>query len=250
MMMAAVKAIGSWLGGVLGRWLGGAWWVVRTAPWIMLFALLTEGAQHVAEIQLGMFESRAAFTALANDAVRWTFGYAKIAGLILTLLIAARAIALGSPARAVRPGWWALGLVVALLAVTTAIDLAAKSAAALAVLPEPVLMALNLVAQTVLTVFLLAALFEDTLIGRRGWWQGFKGSLVMIVLAALAFVPMQLVHGLNHRWALGAPDAAVWALMAFDTLWIGALAVLLGSALATGWRACVPNAVARAELTI
>ncbi len=238
-MMRAIRAIG----GVLGGWLSGAWWVMRVAPWIALFALLTEGAQHVAEIQLGMFGSRAAFTALADDATRWAFGYAKIAGLLLSVLIAARAVALGSAARAVRPGWRALVTVVALLVLTTGIDLAAKSAAALAALPEPVLMTMNLVAQTVLTVFLLAALFDDRLIGWRGWWQGFKGSLVMIVLAALACVPMQMVHGLNHRFALGAPDASVWALMAFDTLWIGALAVLLGSALATGWRTCVPNAV-------
>lgn len=76
------------------------------APAIVALIVVPEFAQHVAEIQLGMFESKEAFKALSNDPTRWAFGYVKVAGVVLATLATARFWALGSVRRAllVSPG--------------------------------------------------------------------------------------------------------------------------------------------------
>lgn len=218
-------------------WFAAAWHILRFAPWLLLPILLTEGAQHVVEIQLGMFASRADFMALANDATRWTFGYAKVAGLLISILLVARAVALGSAMRAIRPRWRPMGMLVALLALTFALDLAFKSEAARAIAPVALLQGANILLQTLLTIPLLAALFEDDwAMVRARRWRLIPALLLSLLLAAIAFVPMQLLHGANHDWAMGAPLAAVWALMLFDTIWVALLALMVGSAIAIGWR--------------
>jgi hypothetical protein len=56
-------------------------------------------------------------------------------------------------------------------------------------------------------------------------------ALVMLILFACAFAPGQLLHGLDHRLALGQPRALVWALMLFDSLVVGMMAAISGGAL-------------------
>lgn len=226
-------------------WHAAAWHILRFAPWLLLPILLTEGAQHVVEIQLGMFASRADFVALTNDATRWLFGYAKTAGLLITILLVARAAALGSAARAIRPRWRPMLMLAAFLALTFVLDLAFKSEAARAIAPDPLLQGINILLQTLLTIPLLAALFEDEWAQvRAAGWRLIPALLLPLLLAALAFVPMQVLHMYNHTWALGAPRPAVWALMLFDTIWIGLLALMVGSALAIGWRRFVSGSFA------
>lgn len=218
-------------------WFGAAWHILRFTPWLLLPILLTEGAQHVVEIQLGMFASRADFMALANDATRWTFGYAKVAGLLISILLVARAVALGSASRAVRPRWLPMLTLVAILGLTFALDFALKSAVARAIAPDALLQGVNILLQTLLTIPILAALFEDDwAVVRASGWRLIPALLLSLLLAALAFAPMQLLHGANHHWALGAPLPVVWALMLFDTIWVGLLALMVGSGLAVGWR--------------
>lgn len=218
-------------------WFGAAWHILRFTPWLLLPILLTEGVQHVVEIQLGMFASRADFMALANDATRWTFGYAKVAGLLISILLVARAVALGSASRAVRPRWLPMLTLVAILGLTFALDFALKSAVARAIAPDALLQGVNILLQTLLTIPILAALFEDEwAVVRASGWRVIPALLLSLLLAALAFAPMQLLHGANHHWALGAPLPVVWALMSFDTIWVGLLALMVGSGLAVGWR--------------
>ena len=54
---------------------------------------------------------------------------------------------------------------------------------------------------------------------------------LLLLLLAAGFAPAQILHGLNHSWALGQPPALVWALMIFDSLVVGLLASLVGSAM-------------------
>ena len=224
-------------------WFVAAWHILRFAPWLLLPILLTEGAQHVVEIQLGMFASRADFVALQNDATRWAFGYAKVAGLLISILLVARAVALGSAARAIRPRWRPMVMLVAILALTFALDFAFKSEAARAIAPDALLQGVNILLQTLLTIPLLAALFEDAWASVRATgWRLIPALLLSVLLAALAYLPMQLLHGANHDWALGAPMPAVWALMLFDTIWVALLALMVGSAMAIGWRRFVGSA--------
>jgi hypothetical protein len=236
--MRAVRAIGH----LFADWFAAAWQLLRYAPWLLLPVVLTEGAQHVAEIQLGMFASRDAFTALANDPTRWAFGYAKVAGLLVSMLIVARAVAMGSARAALVAHWPSLGLLSVLIALTFGLDILFKSAAARAIAPDMALQGVNLVLQSALMLPILVCLFQDQLSSLRkaGWWAP-AGLLLSGLLGAIAFVPMQLVHGLNHTAALGAPAPLVWALMVFDTLWVGLLALFVGSSLAIGWRRFVPQ---------
>lgn len=218
-------------------WFAAAWHILRLAPWLLLPILLTEGAQHVVEIQLGMFASRADFMALANDSTRWAFGYAKIAGLLISILLVARAVALGSASRAVRPHWRPMLILIALLGLTFALDFAFKSDVARASAPDALLQGVNILLQTLLTIPILAALFEDDWATMRAsGWRVIPALLLSLLLAGLAFGPMQLLHGANHHWALGAPLPVVWALMLFDTVWVALLALMVGSGLAVGWR--------------
>ena len=72
------------------------------APLIPALVVVPEFLQHAAEVKLGMFESKEAFKAHQMDPLRWTFAYAKIAGLWLAILAAARVTA--SEERGGR--WW------------------------------------------------------------------------------------------------------------------------------------------------
>lgn len=211
----------------------------RLAPLIPLIAIVPEFLQHVAEIRLGMFASKAAFAALAMDPMRWSWGYLKVAGLVLSLLAAARFWG----AREQGERWWDLrklpwGMVLAAIALNV-----------IATLPlllldgridARALQALNIVvtiATLPLLVYLIAALLGDRAMTlarayRSGWWA----ALRIVVLVAVCFVPLQLLHGLDHQLAFGQPPALVWLLMAWDALVVGVIAALMGTALHHGYR--------------
>lgn len=229
-----------WLGSLIADYARAARSVLTLAPWLLLPALLTEGAQHVAEIQLGMFASHDTFVAMNNDPTRWAFGYAKIAGLVISFLLVARYVATGSVRRALLPSGRAMIVVVALVALTSALDMAFKSAPARSIAPDLLLQSVNILLQLPLTALLLAALFEDRWVDLKAAGWGVVAAMIASgVLPALAFVPMQILHGLNHEWAMGQPILVVAALMAFDTALVGAMALALGAGAAVGWRKSV-----------
>lgn len=87
-------------------------------------------------------------------------------------------------------------------------------------------------------MYLVGALLDDrTTSLRRSFGKRLPTALLITLLAALAFVPAQALHMYNHMLALGQPPLIVWALMVFDSLWVGLLTALLGSALFVGYRA-------------
>ncbi|HVR90480.1 MAG TPA: hypothetical protein VHG29_05245 [Novosphingobium sp.] len=211
----------------------------RLAPLIPLIAIIPEFLQHIAEIKLGMFASRAAFAALAMDPVRWGWGYLKIAGLVLGLLAAARFWG----AREQGERWWDLrklpwGMVLAAIALNVIAGLPMLLLDGR--IDARALQALNVVvtiATLPLLVYLVAALLGDrtmtlALVYRSGWWAALRIAL----LVAISFVPLQLLHGFDHRLAFGQPPMLVWLLMAWDALVVGAMAALMGTALHHGYR--------------
>lgn len=232
-----------WLGNLFADYARAARAVLTLAPWLLLPAVLTEGAQHIAEIQLGMFASRDAFVALAQDPSRMVFGYTKVAGLVISFLLVARYVATGSVRRALLPSGRALAIVIALVALTMALDMTFKSAPARAIAPDLLLQSVNILLQVPLTALLLAAFFEDSWADLKavGWRVG-AAIIASGVLPALAFLPMQVLHGLNHEWAMAQPTWVVAALMTFDTLLVGAMALALGAGAAVGWRRFVGRA--------
>ena len=210
---------------------------MTAAPLLVAVAMVPEFLQHVAEIRLGMFDSIAAARALADDHTRWLFGYAKVAGFTLAILLVARFWATGSVRGAIlmrpRP---LLRAVFALGVLLGAGYIGEQLIAQVAAQPlRAALSVLNWVAQMGLTVWFVAALVEDedtTL--RLALTRRLPRALLLFVLLACAFIPAQALHLVDHRLALGQPAAIVWALMVWDTLIIGLMTALLGSALWVG----------------
>lgn len=187
-------------------WLGGRSLVA--APLIVAIAVVPETAQHVAEITLGMFESRDAFKALAEDPRRWAFGYAKVAGLVIAIVAITRFWAVGSvrgallmpPSTLLRLGI-AIGLtLLAELPFNWLREQGLPPAANIGAT------AISAVIQLGLLVYLVAVLVDDrTLTLRAAFTERWPTALVMLPLLALAFVPTQALHMANHAVAIGAP---------------------------------------------
>lgn len=216
------------------------WWL---APAIPLIAVIPEFVQHVVEIQIGMFDSREAGKALANDPTRWAFGYAKLAGYLIAILAAARFWAARAQGLAWYSPWGIAWKVFGIALVLNGLFMAASAA-----LAEPmqnalgetatnaISLALNLITLPLL-VLLVAGLVGDSKatlasVYRTGW----GAALRIVLLSALVLVPLMALHRLNHDLAFGAHPALVWALMVFDSLVIGLLATGWGTAIHHGYR--------------
>jgi hypothetical protein len=210
------------------------------APAVVAIAVVPELAQHVAEINLGMFDSRAAFQALANDPLRWTFGYAKVAGLVLAMLATVRFLALGSVRRAllVRP-MNLLRLLLA-MALTFAVELPFEwlREASASLLADGALTLASVVLQAGLLVYVVGALVEDRGNSlRSAFAERWPTALLMTLLVAVAFLPAQALHTGNHMAAMGQHPLLVWIIMMFDSLLVGLIATLVGAALYTAYEA-------------
>jgi hypothetical protein len=208
----------------------------RAAPLIPLIAIVTEFVQHIVEVRLGMFASKAAFHALAFDPLRWQAGYIKIAGFwiaIFAAMIATGGLPLGSVLRAVpwRRALFALALNAVVVALSLAISERAPS------LGGTVLNAILSIVTLPLLTYLIGALLNDPAMDlraayTRGWWRLLRMALLVVPVFAMG----QLVHMLDHTLAIGRPPMVVWALMSWDALWIGVMACCTGAALAVGYR--------------
>lgn len=209
------------------------------APLLVAIVVVPEALQHVAEIRLGMFDSRDAARVLQNDPTRWAFGYAKVAGFLISILLLARYVALGSvrAAMQVRPATLLRVLLAVALTVAAAWPFEQLQARTTSLPADLALGTVSALIQAGLTLYLVGALLDDrTLSLRAAFAERWPTALVLCLLVAAVFIPCQALHSANHLWALGRPDAVVWALMAFDSLWIGLMAALLGAALAVGHR--------------
>ena len=209
------------------------WWL---APVIPALVVVPEFVQHVIEIRIGMFDSLERAREAGDSAQRMIPGYFKVAGLILAIFAAVRfwgAHANGArwtDWRAVR--WKAFFVAFAILVVTSVPIFAAQAISEAAGAIANLVVGLAILPVYVLIVRALAHAPDATLgsVYRTGW----AAALLMAALAILTWMPLQALHGLNHRWAIGASPALVWALMVFDSLVVGLLATYAGTALHHG----------------
>lgn len=204
----------------------------RLALWIPLVAVIPEFLQHVAEINLGMFDSREAFRALSASPERMSWGYFKVAGLLAAWLLAA---GYWFRSEGARPDWRRLGVAVALNVAITLVMVLFEQVMA------PATAQIAGIAVSIATLPLLAYLMgalagDGAMTLRRSYTAGWLVVLRMVVLAAAGFAVLQWLHGLNHKLALGQPDAVVWALMVWDSLLVGLIATWLGTAMHRGYR--------------
>lgn len=211
-----------------------------TAPVAVALVVAPEFVQHIAEIKLGMFASLAAFKALANDPTRWAFGYVKLAGTLLAFFACARAVwsqlAGGGRWYDLRDIAWPRFLVGIVL------FMAIGSIGALFAgrVPPGVSLALSAIGTIVSLPFLFLLL--GGLFGDNGTpWRPlllrcWPAVLLLLLLFVTGFAVPQGVHMLDHRLALGRPEALVWLLMIWDALVVGALCALTGAAFALSYR--------------
>jgi hypothetical protein len=213
--------------------------MVVMAPLILAIAVVPEFLQHIGEIHLGMFDSVDRFRALANDPLRWSFGYVKVAGFIIAILATARFWSVGSVRRTLLVPPLVLVKVVGGLLLGYALALPfewlGKQGLSLAIgIPFKIVSA---VIQAGILIYVVGALLEDrSVTAKRAMTSLLPAAILLCVLAAIAFAPSQLLHMVNHKLALGQPLPIVWALMIFDALWVGLFAGLVGSALFVGSR--------------
>lgn len=213
------------------------WWLAALVP---LLVVVPEAIQHVAEIRIGMFESRDMARAVADDPRRMVWGYLKIAGLVLAILATVRFW--GAAARGER--WWDLRR---LAWRPLALGLAGSALAALpSLLLQPLIgeersgwldMLLTLATLPIFTLIAAGLAGDRTLTLRRAFTQGWLPALRILLLLVLTWAPLALLHAYNHRWAMGAADPLVWLLMTFDALVVGLLATMAGTAIHHGYAA-------------
>lgn len=210
------------------------------APVAVALIVVPEFVQHVVEIDLGMFDSREAARALANDPTRWAFGYAKLTGLVLAFLACARAVWARLESG---PRWYDLrGIAWGRLVVGLALFMAVGSIAAPfsgRVDPRLVL-GLNVIGTIASLPFLflaLAGLFGDRTTPWRPLLTRCWPAVALLLLLLLSgFGALQAVHMADHLLAFGRPAPLVWALMVWDSLVVGALAATTGAAFALSYR--------------
>ena len=96
----------------------------------------------------------------------------------------------------------------------------------------------SFIVQTGLLAWVVGIVLEDrTLTLRTSFTQRFPSALVITLLFAAAMLPLQLLHGVDHHVALGRPEPVVWALMTWDALVVGVMAMLGGRASISAMRA-------------
>lgn len=223
---AFVSAIGEYLTNSVSLfWVG---------PLVVALVVIPEFLQHVAEIHIGMFDSLERGRAVANDALRMGLGYAKLTGLALTFIAAARfwwCQTHGGRWYDIRQIAWGrliLGFFLFMIvgSVGELFPLLANREAPFAFSTFFSLLSLPFL------FVLLAGLFGDrttpvkTLVTKSWPWV-----LLLALLVPLGFAPLIWLHSKNHYWAMGAHDAIVWALMIFDSLVVALMASSVGAGL-------------------
>ena len=209
-------------------------------PLVLALIIIPEFAQHVVEIQIGMFDSREAAKALGNDPTRWAFGYVKLAGLVLTFFAAARfwwTREQGGTWWDLRQMHWPNFIIGAALFIGIGM-LAEPFQAYVGVTPFTLLQLFVSLLSLPMLFYALSGLFDDGSVTiKQAMTRSWAYLPLLLFLLAAGFAPAQILHGLNHSWALGQPPALVWALMIFDSLVVGLLASLVGSAMYVAYAA-------------
>jgi hypothetical protein len=244
----------AWLGGAgrgVVRWLAGLPRLILevyakglalplATPLIAGLVVAPQFAQHVVEIELGMFVSRDAFAAHALDPMRLGFGAAKVTGLVICMLASARYWSSGGSVRRtllIPPR--DLGRLLFAGALNFGVTLPAEwaaSAGADKLVTAPLLAMAWILSLLTLPYVVGAALGDRAMTLGTSLKRAAAMLPAMAVLVVAATYPASQFHLLAHKLAIGAPAAAVWALMTADALLVGLLGTLAGAALAVGYR--------------
>lgn len=227
----------------------------RALPVLFSIPLLIEFAQHVVEIDIGLY--RHGIAALASDERRLTLGFAKVLALILPGYWFVRYMAWGHDAakakRVERPAATLFGAQFALRAIVQWLMLFGPPLGLLIGLnPEHgryAALAGGIVLSVVgvyLTAWLVAWPLGNAAIGPLRSVAIMAGSFWRTVVYTLAgTLPLMAVHYALGYGAIGRPEWLVWIMMGLDAVVVGLLALTgAGAGYLAALRAAEPNGVA------
>ncbi|MDF7777673.1 hypothetical protein P1X14_20630 [Sphingomonas sp. AOB5] len=221
------------------------------APVIVAIVVIPEFVQHIVEIKIGMFDSRAAGHALANDPQRWTAGYFKLAGLLIAMLATARYWG----ARANGGKWWRLDqiawvpLIVAALLFAFVPGIPDLLRAYVPVWLYYTLYTVFSLVTLPLIVPIVAALAGDRRVGLLGnywrnfYWREWRWVPLLLVLLVAAYAPGMALHYGFHWIAVGQPAVLLWPIMVLDSLAVGLIASMAGAAFSLTYEAARPASI-------
>ncbi|WP_375270112.1 hypothetical protein [Sphingomonas sp.] len=221
---------------------GGAARFARVAPLLFLVPALVEFAQHVAEVQSGLYLSRDAARAVANDPTRMAFGFAKTLALLLPSYWFTRFLAFGGDLRrtlALDPRAIALFAVQFVLAGSVQYAmLFGPPLGSLLGLADGAASFVTIglaIAQSVLGIYLTAWFVAWPLgnvsLGPVRSCAVMAGSFWRAVGYLLAgVIPLMALHYALGLGAIGRPPALVWVMLALDAGVVGFLALTMTAA--------------------
>lgn len=220
---------------------GRSWRFVRACPLVIAVVIAAEFSQHVAEIQLGMYDSMERARAVADAPLRMLAGHLKVLSLILLGYGVARYLAFGDDARAAlrweQPAVRLFAKVLAFDLVWIVIGLDGGPllrAAGIAAAPAGRITGVVAVFGFVLGLFLIpwkvAAPLGNEAIGfvrsMRLSWRHIPFALVFGLVPAL---PVMAVHYGLFYGVVGRPAAVIWAAALLDAAVVGYLGALLAT---------------------
>lgn len=219
-----------------------AWRAAFLLPLVFVIPALVEFAQHLIEINAGMYESRAAAKAAGDDPLRMMFGLAKGLSMTIPGYWFVRLMAFEDRAKAARIEFPAFGLwlvLFALSAIEIAVSLFGPSAGAMLGLNEDLVeLAGSTVggAWSILSIYLTAWAVAWPLGNRAigpvrsvklmvgSFWRTF----VYVLLCVLPF--MAVHYGLGYFAILFAPAWLDWPILVLDSLVVAWLACAMAGA--------------------
>lgn len=220
----------------------GAWRYMLAVPVLFAAPVAIEFIQHVIEMRIGMYEGPAGAAAAEGSQLRLGWGVVKTLSITLALYWVARFLILPGGAAAARRfdpaaarlfAWvMAFGLVTTVISLWGGGLMQAAGLGAFANAAGIAWFVIGLVLTVVLAPWRVGAAIgrEDLgfirsigLVGLGLWW-----GLIFIVATAL---PLMIAHyALSIGAVFAPPQAAKWALLAFDSALVGYLAAVMAAA--------------------
>jgi hypothetical protein len=208
-------------------------------PLLFLIPVLVEMAQHIVELQAGMYVDEAGAIVAEADPLRLQFGFVKTLALFLPGYWFVRFIMLANPDRAARIEWPAFGLWLVVFAFSAAqtwwglfgpglaglanLEGQAATVASVIINVSSVVVSLYLIAWTVAWPLGNRSIgpLRSLAIMHKGFWHAFG-------LMVTGMLPLMVLHyALAVLAVVALPTGLDWAAMVIDSIVVGFLALTM-----------------------
>jgi hypothetical protein len=213
--------------------------VAIARPLLFALPLVAEFTQHVIEYRIGMFQSMARMSAVADHPARMGFGQVKILSLVLISYWVVRQLANMDGARLrvlgdARSLYLFAGVI--LWSVATAIPQQFGGSLLAPFVPNPAVLAIigllffvfTTVVDMYLTVWKVGAALGNARLGIPASFRIMSGNFWWSLgYFFVMFLPLIILHYVLNGLAVGRPEALLWPILTFDSLVVGYLGIVL-----------------------